>query len=167
VVVTVALLVAGVNTYVLPREDGLEHVDAIVVLGGLDSEPVTRKALELADDGFSDHVVISDSFGGDTRPAGLCATSTEVNVECIHPHPASTAGEAAAIQRLTQERGWTSVIVVTETYHVSRARFTIERCYSGKLAMTAADVPMGLGKEAYQWLYQTAAFAKALVESGC
>jgi uncharacterized SAM-binding protein YcdF (DUF218 family) len=155
------------NTYVFPREDRLERSDAIVVLGGLDSEPVTRRALELAGDGYSDRVIISDSFGGDTRPASLCDTFTEVDVECIHPLPASTAGEAAAIERLAQERGWSSVIVVTGTYHVSRARFMFERCYSGKVSVTAAEVPLGIGEEAYQWLYQTGAFVKALVEPGC
>lgn len=165
--VMASLLAAGTAAYVFPREDSPRRVDAVVVLGGLASKPVTEKALQLADDGYTDLIVISDAFGQDTRPANLCASDARIEIECFRPDPGTTQGEARAIARYAQERGWRSVIVVTSTYHVTRARVLIERCFTGDLAMIGARQPMSAGDWAHQYLYQTGGFIKAWLSPDC
>ncbi len=167
-----ALLGVTTRTVMFPREDSATAADAIVVLGGLGSAAVVQKAVELAEAGFSDLIVISDAFGGDTRPANLCARpvpvpGTTINVECFDPHPTTTRGEAKAIAMFATDRGWNRVIVVTSSYHVSRARVQISQCYSGPLAVIGAQQPMDPPTWAYQFVYQSAAFLQARVSPAC
>lgn len=166
-ILLVAAAAVSTQAYVFPREDGIRPVDAVVVLGGLNSGPLLREAVALADEGYTDRIVISDAFGGDTRPANLCERESDHEIECFRPDPGSTRGEAQAIAALADERGWRSVAVVTATYHVSRARVLIERCYPGDLAMVGAAVPMGVGDWAHQYAYQSAGFVKVWLNPGC
>ncbi len=161
------LCAVATRLYVFPDEEEPGPVDAIVVLGGLSSRPVTDKAIDLAGQGFADLIVISDAFGGDTRPANLCEKDATVSIECFQPDPATTRGEARAIAGLAEERGWRSVTVVTAGYHVSRARLLIGRCFSGSLTMAAASVPLDLAGWIHQYAYQTAGFADALLDPQC
>src|SRR6266404_3670271 len=59
-------------------------------------------------------------------------------VLCFEAVPYSTQGEARAIARLVRTRRWRRVVVVTSTFHVTRARMLIKRCYTGPLAMIGA-----------------------------
>ena len=172
VLLTVGFLAVTTRTVMFPREDQPVAADAIVVLGGLGSAAVVAKAVHLAQAGYSGKIFISDAFGGDTRPANLCARAvpvpgTMITVECFAPHPTTTRGEAEAIAAFATERGWNRVIVVTSSYHVSRARVQISRCYAGELAVIGAAQPMDPGKWAYQFVYQSAGFVKALVTPPC
>jgi len=172
VLLTVGLVAVTTRTVMFPREDPPSSADTIVVLGGLGSAAVVQEALDLAKAGYSDHVLISDAFGGDTRPANLCARDpavpgTSIDVECFDPHPTSTRGEAEAIAAFASAQGWSSVIVVTSSYHVSRARLQISRCYSGTLAVIGAVQPMDSAKWAYQFGYQSAGFIKAWLTPAC
>ena len=47
--------------------------------------------------------------------------------------------DARAIARLARERGWSSIVVVTSRFHVTRARMLFRRCYRGALSV----VPVG------------------------
>jgi len=71
------------------------------------------------------------------------------------------------MRRLAQQHNWTSIVVVTSTYHVSRARMIFQRCFSGKLYMAAARRGIGPATWIYQYLYQTGAYIKAVLQSGC
>ena len=168
----VALVAVTTRTVMFPREDSPGTADAIIVLGGLGSAAVVQRALALAEAGHSDHILISDAFGGDTRPANLCArdvpvAGTSIEVECFDPHPTNTRGEAEAIADFANSRAWSRVIVVTSSYHVSRARIQISRCYDGALAVVGAEQPMDPLKWAYQFAYQSAGFVKAWVTPAC
>ena len=172
VLLTVGLVAVTTRTVMFPREDAPSSADAIVVLGGLGSAAVVQKALDLARAGYSDHVLISDAFGGDTRPANLCGRDpavpgTAIEVECFDPHPTSTRGEAEAIAAFASAQGWNRVIVVTSSYHVSRARLQISRCYPGVLAVIGAAQPMDPPKWVYQFGYQSAGFIKAWLTPAC
>ncbi|WP_166805632.1 YdcF family protein [Cryobacterium ruanii] len=172
VLLTVGLLAVTTRTVMFPREDPPVFADAIVVLGGLGSAAVVAKAVDLAQAGYSGHILISDAFGGDTRPANLCARpvpvpGTTVEVECFDPKPTTTRGEAEAIAAIATSRGWNRVVVVTSSYHVSRARVQISRCYAGLLAVMGARQPMDPLKWAYQFGYQSAGFVKAWVTPAC
>ncbi|TFD59097.1 hypothetical protein E3T39_12145 [Cryobacterium suzukii] len=168
----VGLLAITTRTVMFPREDPVASADAIVVLGGLGSAAVVAKAVDLAETGYSERIFISDAFGGDTRPANLCARAvpvpgTTITVECFDAHPATTRGEAEAIAAFATAQGWNRVIVVTSSYHVSRARVQISRCYAGSLAVVGARQPMDPLKWAYQYLYQSAGFVKASITPAC
>lgn len=54
-------------------------------------------------------------------------------VVCFTAVPFSTQGEARTVARLARERGWRSVVVVTSTFHVTRARLLFGRCFAGPL----------------------------------
>ena len=86
---------------------------------------------------------------------------------CFQPDPTTTRGEAEEIGRLARQHHWHSVIVVTSTYHVSRARLIVERCMPGTVLMVAAPGKPSLEGWGYQFLYQTGGFAKALLHPSC
>ena len=172
VLLTVGILAVTTRTVMFPREDIPRSADAIVVLGGLGSAAVVQEALNLAVAGYSDRILISDAFGGDTRPANLCARDpavpgTSIDVQCFDPNPSNTRGEAEAIAAFASAQGWNRVIVVTSSYHVSRARLQIGRCYSGVLTVIGAAQPMDPPKWAYQFGYQSAGFVKAWLTPAC
>jgi uncharacterized SAM-binding protein YcdF (DUF218 family) len=52
---------------------------------------------------------------------------------CFTAVPFSTVGEARTVTRLAHERGWNSIVVVTSTFHVTRADMLFHRCFHGRL----------------------------------
>ncbi len=170
-----ALLLAAVvgialdRAYLQPKIDRhLTPADAIVVLGG---NPYDRfeYGLELAEQGLSRQVVLSNSVGADdTRMQELCARSiTGVQVTCFLPQPWTTRGEAQEVQRLAAARGWDDIIVVTTTAHLERARFILERCYHQTMQMTDFPERRGTAETVFGWGYQSAGWLKALYQTGC
>jgi len=89
------------------------------------------------------------------------------DVMCISPKPFTTQGEAAALGRLAAVHGWHSAIVITNTWHVLRARMYLQRCFSGALSVIDSGQPSSLPYWAYEYAYQSAAFLKSTTESGC
>jgi uncharacterized SAM-binding protein YcdF (DUF218 family) len=59
-------------------------------------------------------------------------------VLCFRPDPYSTRGEARAVARMAAARGWRSVLVVTSTYHVTRARLLFDRCVGARVSVTGS-----------------------------
>jgi uncharacterized SAM-binding protein YcdF (DUF218 family) len=165
--VFVVAVITMTLTYAFPREDEPTHADAIIVLGGLSSAPVVAEAQRLAAAGFSDRIVISDAFGGDTRPATLCEAETEVDISCFTPQLGTTAGEARTIGGLAADEDWDTLIIVTADYHVSRARVILQQCFPGTLLVVGAAVPLGVDGWLYQYLYQTAGLIKSAIEPAC
>lgn len=169
----VGLLVAAAVTaeaVVRPRVDAVSAdspADAVVALAG----PVRSvdSALRLVRQGAARELVLSNAYGPDDAQMNqLCGSrSPGYGITCFVPDPDSTRGEARAIARLAQERGWDDLVVVTATFHVSRARLIVSRCYRGRLRMVAADVRISPSLWAYNLLYQPAAFVKAMVLRGC
>jgi uncharacterized SAM-binding protein YcdF (DUF218 family) len=90
-----------------------------------------------------------------------------VSVTCFTPNPATTQGEAQNIRRLAAAKHWNTIIVVTSTYHVSRARMIIRRCFDGTLEVVAARTHISLLDWAYQFAYQTGGYLKAAISRGC
>lgn len=129
---------AGARTFVWPPSDTPDRVDAIVVLGG--GEPARlRTGLDLFADGVGDVLVLSAGTSEAAADHGVhCDGNTVV---CVTPVPETTAGEARTITTLATERGWSSLAVVTSTYHLSRARVLFGQCFDGRLAMIEAPVP--------------------------
>lgn len=166
-----AWVVVATWAFVFPAEDVPVPVDAVVVLGGRGGNAVIDAGLDLARSGYSDQVVLSTAFGGNSRPENLCARTEGIDdgaiaVDCIDPDPADTRGEARALAALVKERGWDSVLVVTSTYHVTRARIILDRCVPGEVLMDGVDTA-DVAEWAYQYVYQSAAFVKVVAEPAC
>jgi uncharacterized SAM-binding protein YcdF (DUF218 family) len=85
-------------------------------------------------------LVISDGLAPGWPEANrLChGGSRRFRVLCFRPDPYSTRGEARAVARMAAVRGWRSVVVVTSTYHVTRARLLFDRCVDARVRVTGA-----------------------------
>jgi uncharacterized SAM-binding protein YcdF (DUF218 family) len=169
VVLVVALAAAGYPVFVRPQVDPPRPADAILVLGGTASAKRYLTGLELAERGLAPTLVVSNPY----RPAdpildGLCARSqARFEVQCFVPDPRTTLGEARRLRRLADERGWRTVIVVTSTSHISRARYIIGKCFDGELVMV--DAPSRLNVLGWAWIYayHTAGYAKSVLQGDC
>lgn len=174
VIVSVVVLAAvGGFGYLLfggSHEDPLRQVDAIIVLGG---EHDTREyyGIELAQAGYAKNVVLSNPYrADDPTMRELCdKTIGDISVTCVPPLPSTTRGEAMFTQRLSAERGWKSVIVVSWGYHLTRARYIFGNCYSGETVMRAVPRSYDYGPADWEliYLYQFTGTAKAVVQGSC
>jgi len=95
--------------------------------------------------GVAPTLVISDGHDPNWPAANrLCAEgSPGFQVVCFTPDPYSTRGEARGFARLARERGWRSVVVVTSTFHVTRARMLFRRCFRGRVEGVGAHASLG------------------------
>jgi hypothetical protein len=57
----------------------------------------------------------------------------------VRPEPYTTRGEARATARLAREHGWRSIVVVTSSYHVPRARMLFRRAFDGEVRTASAQ----------------------------
>jgi uncharacterized SAM-binding protein YcdF (DUF218 family) len=142
-VVSVGLVAATAMLLLWPRTDPPGRADAVVVLAGGQGERLAR-ALELVRAGAAPALVISNGDDPQWPEANrLCNGSSTFEVVCFRPHPDSTRGEARAIAALASSRRWQSLVVVTSTYHVTRARLLLTRCYAGETSFVAAPSSAG------------------------
>jgi uncharacterized SAM-binding protein YcdF (DUF218 family) len=169
----IVAVLAGLPVYVRPQIDPLRHADAILVLGGRDYD---RYAFGrgLGEQGWAPIVVLSI----DRWRTGFCATAhPHFDLRCFIPDPPTTRGEAQELHRLATNYGWRTIIVVTYRPHISRARFILEQCFDGNMVMVESPGGSGVtgGRAvklstlgwAYQYLYQTAGYARAVLEPAC
>jgi uncharacterized SAM-binding protein YcdF (DUF218 family) len=141
-----AWLVACMVLFVWPRaDDPPHHADAVVVLaGGLNRR--LDPALALVRRGIAPVLVVSGAFHGRRwkKARRLCRGEegpTRFPVLCFEPRPFSTQGEARMIARLARVHAWRRVVVVTSTFHVTRARMLIRRCYHRTLWVVGTGSP--------------------------
>jgi uncharacterized SAM-binding protein YcdF (DUF218 family) len=160
-------LVTGYFVIVHTAHDAASQADAIVVLGPPKAQDRFAQALKLAEEGYASTLVVSVNLSVPDIKR-MCANPPDgLHMVCFNAVPATTRGEAREIEALAERKGWHRVIVVTSTYHISRARMIVRRCYHGDLLMVQASGPVSLGGWAFQYLYQTAGYAKALMMPGC
>ncbi|HET8892629.1 MAG TPA: YdcF family protein [Gaiellaceae bacterium] len=144
-VLIAAWIVASLVLFVWPSaETGApRHADVVVVLSGATDR--LPPALALIRRGVAPVLAISSV--GQTpkwlRAHRLCRAGhyAQARVLCFEATPYSTRGEAETIARLAQMHRWHSIVVVTSTYHVTRAHLLFSRCYSGKLSFVGAEAP--------------------------
>jgi uncharacterized SAM-binding protein YcdF (DUF218 family) len=144
-VLAVAWLAACLVLFVWPPSESAvpAHADVVVVLSG--SKRRLPPALALIRRGVAPVLAISTVQRTKHWPqaARLCATHryAGARVVCFTAIPFSTQGEARTVTRLARERGWHSVVVVTSTFHVTRAHMLFRRCYHGALSVVGAGSP--------------------------
>jgi len=132
-------------------EDSFDKADALIVLGddNFYADRATRGA-ELFREGKAPVIVAS---GRRLRPgAGIAELMEHDLVERGVPrdkivrfaHDAdSTLEEAQALVRLTTERKWRSVIVVTSNFHTRRARYIFRRVFPRGMEVRVASARDG------------------------
>lgn len=156
----IALVAVNLKLFVWPSTGDVGHADAVVVLAGGEGERLAH-ALDLMDDGVAPTLVAS------TGPDRLCSADLSYEVVCFLPDPSNTRGEAEAVASIAEERGWTSVVLVTSTYHATRAELLLDRCYPGSVTVAPATPH----KSALAWVFAIAhewgGLAEAAVERGC
>jgi uncharacterized SAM-binding protein YcdF (DUF218 family) len=164
----IAAVIAGLPVYVHPQIDPLRHADAILVLGGEDYRRYPF-AFELSVQGWAPTVVVSNPHGADDPwLTKYCATPhPQLDLVCFVPHPPTTRGEGQEFRRLAQQHGWRTVIVVTYLPHISRARFILEQCFTGDLVMVPSPADISVPAWAFQYVYQTAGYLRAVAQPGC
>ena len=96
----------------------------------------------------------------------LCS-DPDLNVTCVTPTPFSTRGEARNLAKVAQERGWESVVVISQRSHMTRARILMERCFDGEVRMVPIDIQHGVGQWAQALIYESGAMVKAAILSEC
>ena len=139
------------------------RADAIIELAGPGNRDATTMALA------REHrapVVIQSTLARDATSDTCLPPVPDVTVECFHPTPETTRGEARYIGERAAAEHWKSVIIVTTAAHAWRARLRVERCFPGQVYVATSPLPTS------QWPlqipYQWAATAKAeLFQRGC
>lgn len=125
-------------------------VDAVVVLGGSSDErlPVARQLV--ADVDAPVLVVSWTNTPGNAASDALCreAALTDTSLACFRPVGMDTRSEADTIGNLVAVNGWTSISVVTSSYHVPRSRTLIEQCTTAQVSMLASRPDLS----AAQWI---------------
>ena len=157
------LVIAGLPVYAFPPVDTPRQADVAYVIG-----PPTRERVALAEqlktDGLVGGVLISVPATGEQSASELSACS-HAGVVCATPDPMTTKGEVALLAAYARSHPADRVTVITFTPHVARTRFIFDRCSPAQVQTVAAATQLDPLEWAYQYAYQTAAFAKAAVTS--
>jgi uncharacterized SAM-binding protein YcdF (DUF218 family) len=169
-VLVAAWLVACLVLFVWPPAESSApaHADAVVVLSGNKQRLPT--ALELVRRGVAPVLALSSVERTKHWPEAerLCKVGRYANarVVCFSAVPYSTRGEARTVAKLAADQGWNSIVVVTSTFHVTRAHMLFRRCYHGGLAMVGS--PSTWWRLPLEWASETGKLAVQLtVQRGC
>jgi uncharacterized SAM-binding protein YcdF (DUF218 family) len=169
----VVVAVAGNRQFKHASEDPLTQADAVVVLGG-DRDGRQAYGLRLAEKIGAPTVLMSDPYSReDAVMRTWCGKSRgEVLVICDRPTPLTTRGEAIMARKYGRQMGWRRIVVVSWRYHLPRARFIFEQCYSTDPAQIVMQaVPRSYNPSFAYWeatyAYQYGGFAKAALEGPC
>lgn len=165
-------LVAVAFLFVWPQANGKApaHADAVVVLAGA-KDLRLDPALKLVRRGVAPILAISSAFKDPkwTKAQRLCKGEDgrqRFKVICFTAVPYSTRGEAETVARLAKHEGWNLVVVVTSTYHVTRARMLFRRCYKGQLWMVGTSSPLKVLPQ--EWAFETGKLiVQTLFERSC
>ena len=154
--------------------DPLEKADAVVVLGGGDDLRV-HTGVDLVLDRYGSVLVLTEP--GELEPgAGLGSqVFRSVAIESgLSPNAilvteqvaSSTAEEAQAVLALMAERGFRSVIVVTEPYHTQRTRLIFRRAFAGSEYSVRIYPVQGHWFRSNTWFLSADGWGHALREYG-
>lgn len=159
---TAAASAATARLFVWPSVSDVRRADALVVLGpGRHGERLTM-AERLAQRDVAPVIVVSRSKRPGRWPLEqvLCARPRAV---CFRANPFTTRGEAEHVGRLAAARGWRTLLIVTSTYHVTRARLLYDRCVDGRVDVVAADPRLGWGATLLATLHEWGGLVDALL----
>lgn len=150
----------------------VDSADAIVVLSG-DADGREEYGLSLAEEGRAPTVLISKSNRlNDPDVKAACQPRRDIQVICRDAVPFTTRGEALMARKLALENNWKTVLVITSSFHLPRAKKIFEQCFaSSDRSAIMREVPRDYSYTVAEWqfnfLYQYGAWAKALYEGDC
>jgi uncharacterized SAM-binding protein YcdF (DUF218 family) len=126
------------------------HVDAIIELAGPGDRDA--RAIELAKEHHAP-VLVQSTVASDAKSDTCLQPIPDVTIECFHPEPETTRGEARWIGEEAAARHWSSIIIVTTPDHAWRARLRVERCFPGEVYVAESPLPKldWLKQIPYQW----------------
>ena len=165
-------LVAAAVLFVWPpaNEAPPTHADAVVVLeGGRDTR--LDPALRLVRRGIAPVLVISSAFRDRSWVTAhrLCQGTygtVRFKVVCFLARPFDTRGEAETVTRLAKRYHWHRIVVVTSTYHVTRAHLLFRRCFHGQLWTVGTSSPWWVLPQ--EWVFETGKLlVQTVVERSC
>ena len=150
--------------YVKPKLDPLQHADAVLVLGGYDIGTRIPFGIDLAEAGWAPNIVLSNPTNARWM-YDWCVKPhpTLESWQCVTPNPPTTLGEGRELRRLARDKGWNKVIVVTHRSHISRARYILERCFTGQLIMTDFPTSMSTLELTSEYIYQSIGYVRAFL----
>lgn len=153
--------------FIWPDTDQPTHADAVIILSGGPIERVPP-ALRLMDSGVAPTLVFVGTPDQAMEVEWCQGGRLPYEVVCLRPQPDSTREEARAAARLAEDRRWRTIVVVTATYHVTRAELLFRRCYNGSVALVGGRPPGGVRRAADQIAREWLRVAYALtIERGC
>jgi len=156
-VLLITVVAASSVLFVWPASDKPQQVNAILSLNGSDEAAREAKAIMLAKAGFAPVLLFSQGNYRTTQ----CPKVTGVVVVCFEPRPARTVGEVEFAARYARARDWHSLLIVPGRAQTTRARLLMERCFTGRVVVVPASVP--LLHLPIDVLYEWGALAKALL----
>jgi uncharacterized SAM-binding protein YcdF (DUF218 family) len=169
-VLVAAWLVVCLVLFVWPPSESSapQHASVVVVLSG--DKRRLPPALELVRKGVAPVLAISsvDRAPRWREAQALCRRGTfaRARVICFEAVPYSTRGEARTVARLARVQHWSSVVVVTSTFHVTRAKLLFRRCL--RTPVYAVGAPSTWWRLPEEWLSETGKLLTQLtVERGC
>jgi uncharacterized SAM-binding protein YcdF (DUF218 family) len=167
------VVLCGIGYFVFNRAaiSPLGKADAIVVLAG-EHDGREEYGISLAQRGLASTVVLSDPYQTDDElMLRLCkAHYHKIEVICSPPQQTTTRGEAVMTRQLVTKRHWQSIIVVTWRFHMPRTSLIFRQCLPSTEVSYAAvprQYQYSLAVWEFQYLYQYAALAKAVIASSC
>jgi len=165
--------ISGQFVFAGAKEDALQPVDAVIVLGG-EHDGRERYGILVAREIGAPHVLLSDPYSEiDEVMSQVCGSRPYgIEIICRRPKPPTTRGEAVMARRLGIERGWSRIIVVSWRFHLPRARVIFSQCYSDDSdRIVVRAVPSSYRYPVWVWLYisfyQYAGLAKTAISGAC
>jgi hypothetical protein len=142
-----------------PRGTPARDPDVVMVVG-----PADQWRIDWAQQLRGSHAALAISVGLEEHHPE-CA---ETGVICFHAEPYTTQGEARELRTLMHDHRWTTATVVTMTPHLLRTQMRMDWCVPHGVTVVGRSTGLSPGDWIYQFAYQTAGFAKALlVTRGC
>lgn len=159
--VMVIAFIAGLPFYVFPPSGSAEGADLIYVIG-----PATQKRITLAEElrarGIASSILVSVVPEGQFPTARVLPICSTPDTMCSVPNPLKTRGEAAMLTDYGRTHSVHKTVIITFAPQVIRARFIFAKCYGGQVSVIYVGDKLQLQDWAYQYLYQTAGFVKAI-----
>jgi uncharacterized SAM-binding protein YcdF (DUF218 family) len=142
--------------FVAPSTTPPDRADAVVALAGGAGERLP-KALELMSQGVSETLILNEGIDWQLPEAEpvheLCRNgSADFEVICVNALPDSTRGEAITISAVAEERGFTSLALVTTDHHLSRSTRWFRRCFAGDVFPVSAPARTSRADVEHEWL---------------
>jgi uncharacterized SAM-binding protein YcdF (DUF218 family) len=144
------------------------HADVVVVLSGATNR--LPPAVALIRRGVAPVLAISSVGESPNWPLAdrLCRAKRDgaAQVICFAAEPYSTKGEAETVAKLARTHGWRSIIVVSSSYHLTRAKLLFDRCFHGRISLVG--VSSTWWRLPLEWATETGKlFVQLTAERGC